>query len=84
MLWLVDPGNPEHAGLPRSREGIPGDPALGVEFQAAAWTNPAKVPVRLVGPSADECADLGRSVEIARFADRLARELLREREGTER
>ena len=26
MLWLVDPGNPAHAGLPRSREGIPGGP----------------------------------------------------------
>lgn len=82
VLWLVDPTNPV-SDMGRT-SGVPGvdlDPTLNNEcsLAGAAVVNPAKVPVRLVGPSADECSDLEDRGRMAHEVDKAVREMLRER-----
>ena len=50
-----------------------GDSALAAEciWAGIAPTNPAKVPVRLISPAADQCP---RAAEIAREVDKMLRE----------
>ena len=65
VLWLVDPTNPGLGdGVPDTldNERTESDSELTKAIECAwarhALTNPAKVPVHLVGPAANECAGL--------------------------
>ena len=86
VLWLVDPTNPAY-DMGRT-SGVPGvdlDPTLDNEcdLAGAAVMNPAKVPVRLVGPSADECSDLEVRGEIAHEVDKALREHFEDKRARE-
>ena len=86
VLWLVDPTNPVYdMGRTSGVPGVDFDPTLNNEcsLAGAAVVNPAKVPVRLIGPSADECSDLEKRGETAHEVNKALHEALRAHEAGE-